>query len=244
MFTKNRRSLIVSLFAVAPFIGLAWSPCAVSGQSQLGIGTPAPTPAQSDPALAEAKVELQKAQIQSALAERIAQAKEDIRRAKKEAAQTGQADDASVLDAEADAAESRANADIAKVNVQILDLQIRSGLITPPAPPQGTQGGGAGYTPGSVQPGAAPQAPNPAIIQVFQLELKRAHIQSGVTALLVQIRQKQYDLAKSLQAAGHLTQEKLTDAMLDLESAKAAAQIAPLDEGLMVMQLQQAGGRP
>jgi hypothetical protein len=198
---------------------------------------PAPQQAQNNPALAEAQNELKKLEIQSRLAERIAQVKEDARRLKASQNKAGAEGPSALWDAEGDAAQARAGADMAKVDVQILDLQIRSGLINPP--PAAPQGGPQGQF-GSQQPGGANSA---AIAQILQLEARKAHIQAGVAAMLRDLRQKQYDFVKSQVDGGTAPQEKLMDATVDLESAKAGAEIAALDEGMANSRVQQGVGR-
>jgi len=177
-----------------------------------------PQAQQLDPqARQELEIELKKAQIQTTLADRVAAMKEDyIRRL-----QEKHADEAQVYDAQADAVGARAGAESAKINTQILTIQLQSGQAIQPPPP-----------------GVAAAANSP-ILQILQLEVKKAQIGTNAQRQMVSVRQKQVDRLMQSQAAP----EALVDAQIDLETAKAMTEVATLDEQLASARYRNVGGR-
>jgi hypothetical protein len=230
----SRRFMMVAAVAVTPVLGLAGYQLAANAQfapqqvpqqyppqqypPQYSPQQPQQQPALDAQAQRELGFELRKAQIQATLADRIAVVKEDA--LNRLQSQPG-VDEGQVFEAQADAAGSRAGAEVAKLNTQIVDLQLRSGQV-----PQ--------------QQGMGQQA-NPTTLQILQLELKKAQIQSRLTRQIAEIRRKQFE---RLQRAQNVPLEAMTNATLEFESSRAMVEVAQLDEQLMATRLQAAGGRP
>lgn len=231
----TRPWILLSALAVTPVLGLAglqlataqyapqqvpqqYPPQQYNPQYPQQPQQPQQAPALDAQAQRELGIELRKAQIQATLAERVAAVKEDyLRRAQ---AQPG-VDPGQISDAEADAAGSRAGAEISKLNAQIVDLQLRSGQM-----PQ--------------QLGYGQQA-NPTTLQILQIELRKAQIQTRLAQQVAEIRRKNFE---RLRAAQGVPPDALTGATIEFESSRAMVEVAQLDEQLMAGRLQAAGGRP
>ncbi len=228
-----RKVIIVAVIGAVPGFGILGYEMGAMGQYKplpVPPTVPAPVPPvapapptvpgmqESLPVL-ELKTELKKAQIQSALSDKVTQVKEDaykVLAAKRDATAAGQA---ALMSAELDAEVARAGAEVARLNVQEADVQLKNGQASYPAPGQ---------------------VASPSMAQVLQLELKKAQNQSASAAKVADIRQRQYDLEAAQMKAGQSTLEKVSDAMLDLEAAKATAEVAKLDESLMEARLNAA----
>jgi hypothetical protein len=230
---NKNRWIILSMLAIAPIGGLA-------ALAQTQFPTPPTVPQIVPPTVAspadtlattELRIALQKAQIQAALTERVAQAREENLKTLQAKASAGTVDQEALLDAQMDAVAARAAAESAKIDAASLDTQNRAGAAAlqqaqnSSMPPQG---------------GFIPPA-NPLIAQLMQMDYKKAQIQSSTAAQMVPLRQKLYDLVAAQQKAGTATSEKLTDAMLDLEAAKAAQRTAALDEQLLRARMTASG---
>jgi hypothetical protein len=232
--SKNRW-IAISLLAIVPACGvLALGQYAVPDPPKLPQFSPqAPPLPVENIAVTELRIGLQKAQIQSTLAERVAQVKEDGLRAVQSKASMATVDQETLLNAQTDAIGARAAADSARVDVAIMDTQFRAGpaaLQQAQAASQQQQGGGI------------PQA-SPLMAQLMQSDLKKVQIQAAAAAQIVPVKQKLYDLLVAHQKAGTATADKVTDAMLDLEAAKVGQQIAAMDEQLMIARLTASGVR-
>jgi hypothetical protein len=226
--------MILSALAVAPVLGLAGYELSAVGQyappqapqqyppqqypPQYGQQPPQQQPALDQQAQRELGIELRKAQIQATLADRVAAVKEDMLRRLQS---TSGADEGQVFDAQADAAGARAGAEIAKLNTQIVDIQLRSGQV-----PQ-QQGYG--------------QQPNPTTVQILGIELQKTRIQTRLGEQIAEIRRKNFERLQRLQ---NVPLDVMTGATLDFESSRAMLEVARLDEQLMASRLQAAGGRP
>jgi hypothetical protein len=185
-------------------------------------------------AVTELKIALQKAQIQSALAERVAQVKEDMLKTIQTRAGASGADQEAALNAQADAIAARAAADAAKIDVASLDVQNRAG----PAALQQAQNAAAPQPSGAIPPAS------PLVAQLMQMDFKKQQIQTNAAAQMTPLKQKIYDYLAAQQKAGAAPSEKVMDAMLDLEAAKAAQQTAALDQQMMSARMAAAGVRP
>lgn len=223
---KNGRWLVWTMLAALPVTGMAGYELTAVGQFSpvRPVAPAAPVapavsaaPAESQ-ATAEMRIELKKAQIQAALSEKIAQVKEEALKA----LQASPAGVDLLLSAQLDVVMARAGADVAKLNMESVDTQLRSGQ--------------AGMQQNPNQP------PTPTTIQLLRLEVKKAQIQTVAAAKVVDLRQKQYEREMAQLKDGKSTVEKVSDAMLDVEAAKATAEIARLDEQLMDLRVSAATG--
>jgi hypothetical protein len=213
------------MLAALPVAGLAGYDLTAAGQfaparpvaPAAPVAPVAPVAPAESQATAEMRIELKKAQIQAALSEKIAQVKEEALKA----LQASPAGVDLLLSAQLDVVMARAGADVAKLNMESVDTQLRSGQIGPQNPNQ---------------------PPTPTTIQLLGLEVKKAHIQTVAAVKVVDIRQKQYEREMAQLKDGKSTAEKVSDAMLDVEAAKATAEIAQLDERLMDSRVSAATG--
>ena len=190
-----RRLALVATLAVVPAVGmLAYAQYTVPNPPPRPQQQPQPYPPQQQGgyqqqpafggqpqqgeslAVTELRVGLQKAQIQSALADRVAQVKEDAARAaqaRRAANADPNAEEAS-LNAQADAILARAAADLAKIDANIMDTQFRAG----PAAIQQAQAA-------AQQQQGYGQQPNPLATQIMSMEVQKAQIQASTAARIV-----------------------------------------------------------
>jgi hypothetical protein len=183
-------------------------------------------------AVTELRIALQKAQIQSALADRIAQVKDANLKSLQEKEGAGAVEVGAQLNAQCDAISARAAAESARLDVLSLDIQSRAGAAA-------VQQAQAAF---AQQQGVV--APNSLIAQLMQNDFKKIQLQANAAAQMTPIRQKIYDQVSAQYKAGVATAEKLSDALLDLEAAKAAQQTAALDQQLMTARMTSAGLKP
>jgi hypothetical protein len=229
---KTNRWIAISLLSLVPLCGaLALAQTRVSVPPMAPPFMPPTAPqAPENIAVTELRIGLQKAQIQAMLANQVAQVKEDALKALQPKAEAGQADMAKFLDAQADSIAAHAAADTVRIDVASMELQFRAG----PAALQQAQS--APPQPG----GSAPQA-SPLMAQLMQMDLQKAHIQATAAAQIYPIKQKIYDLLVAQQKAGTATSDKVDDALLDLEAARAGQLTTALDEQLMTARLAAMG---
>jgi len=198
------------------------------------VGPPPAANSAEGLAAAELKVAFQKAQIQSALADRISQIKDEDLKTAQAKFQSGVTDQAALISAQADAVAARAAADTAKIDVASLDIQNRAG----PAALQQAQNAGMPAAGGALPPAT------PLMAQLMQLDYKKAQIQANAAGLMTPLKQKLYDFLAAQEKTGATTHEKVTDALLDLEAAKAGQQTTALDLQLMTSRMSAMGVKP
>lgn len=208
-----KRSLLLAALATSLSLAAAYAQQPV--QPVIRQGVPAQPAAQAQPAqvpdslaIAMLQIEYKKAQLQVALAGKVTQNRDMKLKQLQSQQAVGQASESAVSDAELEATQAHANEEISKINLQILDVQIKNPPMTTTQP----------------QPPATPTE-----VTIMSLEMKKSQIDAGTADRAAQIRQRQLREIQSQAQVGRAGPAQLADAQMDADAAQTAADIAKLD---------------
>ena len=204
---NRRHSITLALAGVLPMLGMLVYELPVSGQ------TPAAPVALTAPAgdsfsTALMRVEITKAQIQVALSEKIAllrAAKLKVVKTQKEA---GTVDSSALADAQIESDQAQAGAEIAKLNLEVIQIQLNETIS---------------HAAGEPKPTATPTD-----LAILKIEMSKAQIQLATAQKNLETRNA--DLQSQQETSRKAPDlAKMIDTQIEVEMAGAAVETSKLD---------------
>lgn len=218
----RRRLSYMALAVSLPLLGVMAYQLPVIGQVPVAPSAPpvAPLgqPAADSLNTSMLRLEIKKAQIQATLATRIAQIREAKLKSVKAQNDAGGIESTILADIQIDFDQAQAGADIAALNLEIMQIQLNETVAHAASEPKPTAG--------------------PTDFAILKIEAKKAKIQVNTAAKNLQTRQQDLQKVQEHNRAGKGgDQAKIYDGQIDVEMASAALETSKLDQEALQIRL-------
>ncbi|MEI8194862.1 MAG: hypothetical protein WCI73_03020 [Phycisphaerae bacterium] len=210
----RRRLIGLALVGTLPLLGVLAYQLPVIGQVSVAPVAPAGQPGAESFNTSLMRLEIKKAQIQATLATKIAQIRDAKLKYIKTQKEAGSVESTVLADAQIDADQAQAGAEIAALNLEIMQIQINDTIAHAASEPKPSAG--------------------PTDFAVLKIEAKKVQIQVNTAAKNLQTRQQ--DLQDVTHAA-KADQAKIFDAQIDTEMASASLETSKLDQEALHIRL-------